>query len=1052
MPENIYIGNQFKGLVNAYEAFNIDNTAFPVLFNFYAWRGRVKKKRGTSTLARLRRQIELDATPENWQYDPITLTAGDLGNLLTQIEASPTPTAITNITLGDPTILEIIGHDFEVGETVQILDVGGTTELNFNFYTITALTNNTISIDIDSILFTPYTANGQAYLACGPSIQPGSVTLVTGGETFTEPATPDGTLEGDMGGTGTIYYNTGAFFLDGYGGGTVTGSFNYFPSLPVLGLREYFLAISTSDFPRVVAFDTTYAYQAVQNTPSRFFSISYYKHSNNPVTWSNGDFAQFWSINYENALWVTNGKSGFHFVNATYVSGSGTTDITFTFLSAGNPYETLVVGDRLWFNEWAAAPDINRITGEVITVVNAAAGQYEVQFASNVTVAGNGIAQLLTSSIEGQDGIRFYDGDMTNQSGIPVTTTNGWVNFAPPLTEDADTIFDQTADIYYLVGALIIEKFKDRLLFFGPQIQSVGGTVIQKSIQDTVVFSWNGTPYYNEVVPDTLPDTSTFDVEAYYVNKAGRGGYQPAGTAQPVLVVNNNDDVLLVGFGGTGTKANLVYTQNDLQPFQFYLINGELPSNCTFSAISMDVGGVEVGQYGITITNQNRVERFDNQIPDEIFNIQRIQNGFKRVNAIRDFYREWLYFAYPIGGGTEASGTWRFPTQTLLYNYIEQTWAPLRENFTSHGTFNKTTSYTWATLPFATWAEWREPWNAGFLNAEFPSIIAGNPQGFVIIKDEGTGEAPTGYISAVQNDGKGNTLITCCDHCLNSQISVQGINGDYLYFTQGLEVPYLNGQIGLVIDTIDADHFVVDIAYPTTTTITNVFLTNPCVIQGLNNYVVGQKVTITDVVGTTELNGNSYEVVSSNGVTFGLDVNATGFTPYVSGGVSTPVPYQGVGKFTRLIQPSVFTKQFNPYWQEGKKTRLGVQKYLFDTTANSQVTANISLNQDDDTIYNRDPVYPDVDAPNRSVMYQQTVYTCPELSNLGLSAQSLNLMQLGAVSQNQIWHRMNTSLIGDTVQVGITLNDAQMRNLEYATSDITLQGIILTVYPAGDLA
>ena len=40
---------------------------------------------------------------------------------------------------------------------------------------------------------------------------------------------------------------------------------------------------------------------------------------------------------------------------------------------------------------------------------------------------------------------------------------------------------------------------------------------------------------------------------------------------------------------------------------------------------------------------------------------------------------------------------------------------------------------------------------------------------------------------------------------------------------------------------------------------------------------------------------------------------------------------------------------------------------------------------------------------------------------------------------------MNTSLIGDTVQIGITLSDAQMYDLVLATSEIALQAIVLSV-------
>ena len=51
-----------------------------------------------------------------------------------------------------------------------------------------------------------------------------------------------------------------------------------------------------------------------------------------------------------------------------------------------------------------------------------------------------------------------------------------------------------------------------------------------------------------------------------------------------------------------------------------------------------------------------------------------------------------------------------------------------------------------------------------------------------------------------------------------------------------------------------------------------------------------------------------------------------------------------------------------------------------------------------------------------------------------------------ATTQNQIWHRMNTSLLGDTVQIGFTLTDDQMRAQDVtgtpvAITDITPGGI-----------
>ena len=60
-------------------------------------------------------------------------------------------------------------------------------------------------------------------------------------------------------------------------------------------------------------------------------------------------------------------------------------------------------------------------------------------------------------------------------------------------------------------------------------------------------------------------------------------------------------------------------------------------------------------------------------------------------------------------------------------------------------------------------------------------------------------------------------------------------------------------------------------------------------------------------------------------------------------------------------------------------------------------------------------------------------------------------MQVGE-GQQQLWHRVNTGLIGDTVQLGISLSDEQMQDINLATDEIVLHGIQLTVMAGGDLA
>ena len=65
---------------------------------------------------------------------------------------------------------------------------------------------------------------------------------------------------------------------------------------------------------------------------------------------------------------------------------------------------------------------------------------------------------------------------------------------------------------------------------------------------------------------------------------------------------------------------------------------------------------------GIILTTQQSSQRIDLVIPDSVFQIQALNNGAQRVNSARDFYREWIYFSYPVN-----NSSWKFPTQTFLW-------------------------------------------------------------------------------------------------------------------------------------------------------------------------------------------------------------------------------------------------------------------------------------------------------------------------------------------------------------------------------------------------
>jgi hypothetical protein len=548
---------------------------------------------------------------------------------------------------------------------------------------------------------------------------------------------------------------------------------------------------------------------------------------------------------------------------------------------------------------------------------------------------------------------------------------HGWVNFAPPLSEFAYSIADLPPAQYYLAGAKMIVNFKDRLLFLGPVVQtSAAGSQIY--LQDTIVYSQNGTPYYtasftgevsnpNTVfTPILLPENQTATASAYFEDQTGFGGFITAGLQQPITTSSINEDVLIVGF--TTIQTRVVYTGNDIIPFNFFFINSELGSGSTFSAINMDKGVITRGSRGYIITSQVDARRIDLEIPDEIFQAALTQNGAERYTAQRDFINEWMYFTYPIN-----TISYKFPTATLQYNYRDDSWALFYESYTTYGTFKKASGFIWSTVGFTfpTWGSWNEPWNSGSSTLEQPLVIAGNQQGYVLFRDDGAAESVSLYIQSFS----GNT-VTSPNHCLN--------DGDFIVISDAL------GTVG------------------------------------------------------AQVNGNIFKVYNTTTNTFRLDPTFTAGT------------YLGGGQIKRMYKPYIQTKQFPTAWEMGRKTRLGPQQYLFTTTDVGQIQILIFLSQNADSAYNTGALLPDTQSINDGLIYSTVLYTCPESTNLGLTPANINLNSVTGVQQSQIWHRVNTSLLGDTVQLGFTMSDEQMRDVDFSNqfAEIELHGAILDVSPS----
>lgn len=1025
-----------RGLRNDREAFNIDNDSFPILVNAYQWRGKIKRKRGTEFLNRFMRHF------------------------------SSTNNSYTNYHGANPTF--------------SITLSGGAGNLLTGPYT---------NIDAPPVSVT-LQANG--------NIVPGSVTIVdsTGPQTYTD-LNEDGTLQGSLGGSGTINYATGAFTISGGGAHLVTAIFNYYPTLPVLGLED--LQLDSSDFPGNLGFDTVYSYNILNNSPYDIYDVSFYKNPPNatingiaytaktsvtPTSWNGQNYQQFWSTNYQGAFWVTNGINapfsstniGMQFQKPTSAVRDNATQMTFVITDPC----PLVVGDWVFANEWtstvpANANSLNFQTGFVTSSVDAAGSTTVIvrfPFANiNADAYGSGLLQYLTNRSDvTKDCLRWYDGDPTNGNPTSPTLNGalGWVNFCPPLTVGPTSTFS-IADLppgqYYLVSAVAVLQFKDRLLFFGPVVQTSGPNS-QKYLQDTVIYSQNGTPYYTASFdngtnaslvssslvfnPLLVPINQNSAPNSFVEDATGFGGFIQAGFAQPITTINPNEDVLLIGF--TNRQTRFVYTGNDIVPFNFFVVNSEFGDASTFSAITLDRGKLTTGLRGIVLSSQVAAQRIDLQIPDQIFQFNLTNQGAQRVTAQRDFINEWIYFTYPSN-----EFLWNFPNQTLLYNYREETWGIFNECYTTYGQFRKKTGDTWGTLDYFTWEEWNTPWGSGDTTLLQPQVIAGNQQGFVLIRTEETNEDTS------------------------------------------LEITNISPNL----------------------TITGATQAASCVLTVNNSLSVGQMVFIFGVQGMTQLNNNYYLITAASATTITLNVNSTLFSAYTSGGTVDPAVYSpnhclnsqdfiqlsgiigsmgtnlngkifqisiqgndannfflpddviitgtyvGGGLITRLYRPRILTKQFPTSWGFARKTRIGPQQYLFTATNNAQITLQVYLSQDQVSPYNAGNIVPSSNVQNNALVYSDILYTCLESVNLGLTSANINLQMIGTINnsgitastnQAQIWHRMNTSLIGDTVQIGFTLSDLQMSTVDSngdpisQFAEIELHGFVLDVQPSSLLS
>jgi hypothetical protein len=570
------------------------------------------------------------------------------------------------------------------------------------------------------------------------SIIPGTVIIISGANTYTEPFPPDGTLTGVPGGSGTINYSTGIISLLGMGvAAATTISFTYAPGLPVMGIGNRELI--SINLEELIVFDTVYAYR--YNTVSNIFNEWI------PGTiWTGGNANFFWTISYwqdtsqRDLFWATNFNTGTPPDPIRFSNGSTWTDFAPAVGSECISNEFLGTVVTPW-NSFGPVSTANSpvIPKTVIITIE------QTEPEPDIVLRDDGVLPVgaLTTDTPGR-----ADTGTINYATGSITLT-----VSPALTADAAVHIEYCFGEFFLQQALALIPYKDRLLAF----HTFEGDTLATAVRfpQRLRYSQNGDP--------------TDQLNGWRSDIPGRGGFIDAPTSEQIVSVAFIRDILIVSCERSTWQIR--HTGDPILPFLWEKINTEYGSDSTFGTVQFDKGVLQIGRDALTVCNGNSVERIDGQIPDDIGEFVSTNDGNKRVHGFRDLNIQLVYWTYndtpeyppPIPFPAVRKV---YPNKMLVYNYWNNSFSIWNDGFTTLGRWYKDNVLRWQDLEEA-WQEWPHPWDWANRQQNFPETIAGNQQGFVEILNQTVTNDISLHITGISiSFATGAVIISSPDHNL----------------------------------------------------------------------------------------------------------------------------------------------------------------------------------------------------------------------------------------------------------------------------------------------
>lgn len=463
----------------------------------------------------------------------------------------------------------------------------------------------------------------------------------------------------------------------------------------------------------------------------------------------------------------------------------------------------------------------------------------------------------------------FYVTNFVNNSANPIRYYNGstWTDFIPVLA-------DAPATKTYLTQARFLIPYYGRLLALNvwetPDLAGNPDYTASKNIFNRCRFSQIGDPLQ--------PDAWRSDI-------FGKGGFIDAPVNESIINATFYKNTLIVFF--QRSTWLLRYVGEYGLPFLWERISADFGSQSTFSPVLFDEGVIAIADRAIVSSSGNDVQRIDLQIPDLVFDFKDADNAHRRIQGVRDYQKELVYWCYPDGSLNK-----KFPNYTLLYNYRNQSYAIFRNNITAFGKFNSPNGITWDSLD-TLWDSYTVTWDT-FLQTDYLDIVCGNQQGY--IHYFGEPNSSTTSISTLTTNDEESLSITAIDRSV-SPIIITVKNHNLL---DG-EVIMITGMI--FIDTATG--------LPVSTTLNNKFYN----VLFVNDDQVS--LAVWDFTTQSPVDNFSYTPANGTGT------------------------YMGGGQLALYPVMEIITKDFNPFSAQGLQAKFGHLDLLCDATPNASVSVNL---------------------------------------------------------------------------------------------------------------